>query len=81
MNTAIKVDKIWLSEREAAEYTSLSYQTIKNERLAGKITFRSYGRKIIYNRADLDKFIERRTYLTKSIEDHLQGVKHKNRVP
>ena len=76
---SVAIDKIWLSEKEAADYTSLSYQTIKKERLEGNISYRAYGRKIIYNRIDLDKFIERSTYLTKSTTDRLQSVKHKNR--
>lgn len=75
----ITVEKIWLDEREAAEYTSLSYQTIKNERLKGKITHRTYGRKIIYNRSDLDKFIEKETYLIKAVNERMKEVKHKNR--
>jgi excisionase family DNA binding protein len=77
----VTIEKIWLSETEAASYTSLSRSTINKERFAGKITYREYGRKIIYNRADLDKFIERNTELIKSTEDHLKSVKHKNRIP
>lgn len=76
----IGVDKIWLSEIEAADYTSLSRATLQECRIAGKITYRTYGRKVIYNRSDLDKFIESNTELIKSVDDRLRDVKHKNRV-
>jgi lipoate-protein ligase B len=76
----IVVNKIWLSEAEAVNYTSLSRTTLQESRDTGKITYRTFGRKIIYNRLDLDKFIERNTELIKSVEDRLKDIKHKNRI-
>lgn len=75
----ITVDKIWLSEDEAVKYTSLCRKTLQKSRDTGKITYRTYGRKIIYNRIDLDKFIERNTDLIKSVEDRMREMKHKNK--
>jgi excisionase family DNA binding protein len=65
------VEKKWMSEDEAASYTSLSRSSLAKCRTEGKITYREYGRKIIYNREDLDRFIERHAPLTKSTEDRL----------
>jgi hypothetical protein len=73
----IKTEKMWFSEKEAAEYTSFCRSVIGRDRLAGKITYRTYGRKIIYNRDDLDKFIERNTQLIKSVEDHMSQYRQR----
>lgn len=75
----IAVDKIWMSEKEACDYTSFCRRSLQEFREAGKLTYRTYGRKIIYNRGDLDKFIERNTDLIKSVEDRMKDVKHKTR--
>ena len=64
--------KVWLSEKEACAYTSLSPRSLHDAREDAKITFRQMGRKIIYRREDLDKFIERHSDLYKSAEDFLR---------
>lgn len=73
----IAVDKIWMSEKEAVVYTSLSRTTLQESRDKGKITHRLFGKKIIYNRIDLDNFIERNTDLIKSTDDRMQSKKKK----
>lgn len=76
---SVVVEKIWLSEDEACIYTSLGRTTLRENRENGKITYRSYGRKIIYKRIDLDNFIERNTDLVKSVEDSLKDLKSKRK--
>ena len=71
------VDKVWLSEKEAVFYTSLSRTTLQECRDQGKITHRMYGRKVIYNRVDLDNFIEKNTELIKSTDDRMALKKRK----
>jgi len=72
------LNKIWLSEKEAVAYTSLSRNTLLENRNNGRITYRTYGRKIIYKSTDLDKFIEKNTELILSSEEYIS--KHRKRL-
>lgn len=72
---AVGYAKLWFSEEEAEIYTSLSRSTLLECRNKGKITYRTHGRKIIYKKDDLDKFIEKHTSLVKSVEDRLKQLK------
>jgi excisionase family DNA binding protein len=54
----IITEKVWLSEKEACEYTSLSRETIRKDRDSGKIKYRTKGSKLIYHVSDLDNYIE-----------------------
>jgi hypothetical protein len=51
----------WLSEREAASYSFLAYQSMKNRRMKGlgPAYFR-IGKKIAYRQSDLDQWLEQR---------------------
>ncbi len=57
MNKTIRIIKIWLSEKEAAVYTSLSMDKIQEARKSGAIPHYSVGRRILYNSKDLDTYI------------------------
>lgn len=70
-------DKVWFSEKEAVIYTSLSRATLLQLRNEGKVTYRTFGRKIVYKNTDLDSCIERNTDLFLSAEDCFKNYKHK----
>lgn len=72
MNQQIQLDtgKYWLSERDALLYTSLSRQTLNQARSDGKLTYRQFGRKILYTRQDLDNYINQNSQLVLSNEDY-----------
>lgn len=61
--------KIWYSEKEAEFYTTFGRDMLYQARQEGKLTFRLYGKKIIYHREHLDKFIERSTKLCECSDD------------
>lgn len=71
------VPKIWLSEKEAIVYSSLSRETLRVAREQSQITYRLFGRKVIYKTSDIDNFIERNTQLYKSTSDHFKSKKIK----
>ncbi|WP_101690689.1 helix-turn-helix domain-containing protein [Dysgonomonas massiliensis] len=47
----------WLSERKAVEYTSLSRETLRQARNGGRLTFYQFGKKVLYQKEDLDNYI------------------------
>lgn len=49
----------YLTTKEAAEYTTISYQTLVQDRCTRrhKIPFIKLGTKVIYIREDLDKYL------------------------
>lgn len=76
----MEIPRNWLSEKEACVYTTLSRGSLSEAREAGKVTFRQYGRKILYKISDLDHFIEHNSNLFKSAQDHLQTLVTKKRI-
>jgi hypothetical protein len=73
----IEIEKIWLNEKEAEEYTTLSRETLRAARTKGKLSYRKNVSKIIYHKSDLDNFIERTTDLIKSAEDRIIDLQRK----
>jgi hypothetical protein len=67
-------EKVWLSEREAVEYTSLSRETIRKDREDGKITYRTKGSRLVYHISDLDCYMERIT------EKHISSAEAVNKI-
>jgi excisionase family DNA binding protein len=51
--------KRWMSEDEACTYTSLSRRTLFEARELRHIPYRLLGRKVVYDRIDLDTYMER----------------------
>jgi len=51
-------NKRWLSETEALVYTTFCRNTLREARDLNKIPYRRLGKKIIYERKDLDAFME-----------------------
>jgi len=61
--------KTWLTDKEAQVYTGFCDKTLRQWRDDCKVTFRRFGRKIVYKRTDLDKAMEKLPTF-KSIEEH-----------
>lgn len=51
--------KRWFAEKEAVVYTSFSTETLREARDMNHIPFRKKGTKIIYEKKDLDAYMER----------------------
>ena len=59
MNVILDIsNKRWFSEKEAVIYTSFSTETLRQARDLNQITFRKKGTKIIYEKKDLDAYME-----------------------
>lgn len=67
--TTIDTGQYWLSERDAQIYTSLCRKTLNQARGSGKLTYRQFGRKILYTKTDLDNFINQNSQLILSNDD------------
>ena len=76
----IVTEKIWLSEREAVEYCSLSRAVLSKDRENGKITYRLKGSKIIYHKDDLDAYIEKNTDKYVSSDEFLKKKNKKTPI-
>jgi hypothetical protein len=49
----------WLDARQAADYTNLGFSTLAKGRLTGDTApFTKVGTKVLYRRADLDRWLE-----------------------
>jgi len=51
-------NKRWFAEKEAVVYTSFSTETLREARDLNKLPFRKKGTKIIYEKKDLDAYME-----------------------
>lgn len=51
-------NKRWFAEKEAVVYTSFSTETLREARYLNKLPFRKKGTKIIYEKKDLDAYME-----------------------
>ncbi|MDH6354682.1 excisionase family DNA binding protein [Dysgonomonas sp. PH5-45] len=66
--------KRWLSETEACLYTSFGVDTLRDARDMNKLPFRKMGKRIIYEKKDLDTFMEQ-------LEFHKNGtIRNEKRV-
>jgi hypothetical protein len=67
--TATELDiinkKIWLTEKEAEQYTGLSFKTLQNLRKDGTekglLPYSKIGRKLMYKRLEIDKYFSAHT--------------------
>lgn len=51
-------NKRWFAEKEAVVYTSFSTETLREARDLNQLPFRKKGAKIIYEKKDLDAYME-----------------------
>lgn len=51
--------KRWMSEEEACRYTTFCADTLRAARDLRQIPYRKMGRKVVYDRIDLDTYMER----------------------
>lgn len=63
----------WMSEKDAQLYTRLSRATLAKARYGGKLTFRQFGRKVLYTKQDLDNYIKANSQLYLSDEDYYKS--------
>jgi len=67
MNVILDIsNKRWFAEKEAVVYTSFSTETLREARNLNQLPFRKKGTKIIYEKKDLDAYME-------SLELHKDG--------
>lgn len=67
MNVILDIsNKRWFAEKEAVVYTSFSTETLREARDLNQLPFRKKGTKIIYEKKDLDAYME-------SLELHKDG--------
>lgn len=52
-----RVEKVWMSEKEAREYTGFSQFTLYNARMKGELKASKCNRSVRYHRDDLDAWI------------------------
>lgn len=52
-------NKRWFAEKEAVAYTSFSTETLREARDLLQLPFRKKGTKIIYEKKDLDAYMEK----------------------
>lgn len=62
MSNRIIIEKRWLSETEARIYTTFCTDTLRDARDKNKLPFRKLGRRVIYDKKDLDTFMENLEY-------------------
>lgn len=56
-----RVEKVWMSEKEAEVYTGYSQFTLYNARKAGELKVSKIGRSMRYHRDDLDKWLNEKS--------------------
>lgn len=60
MNVILDIsNKRWFADKEAVVYTTFSTETLREARDLNQIPFRKFGTKIIYERKDLDAYMEK----------------------
>ena len=52
-----RVEKVWMSEKEAKEYTGFSQFTLYNARMDGELKASKCNRSVRYHRDDLDAWM------------------------
>lgn len=52
-----RVEKVWMNEKEAREYTGFSQFTLYNARMNGELKASKYNRSIRYHRDDIDAWL------------------------
>ena len=52
-----RVEKVWMSEKEAREYTGFSQFTLYNARMNGELKASKCNRSVRYHRDDLDAWM------------------------
>ena len=52
-----RVEKVWMNEKEAREYTGFSQFTLYNARMDGELKASKYNRSIRYHRDNLDAWL------------------------
>lgn len=59
-STVSKVEKRWLTTTEAGKYLGFANHVTQREwRDTGQLRYYQVGRTILYDKADLDKFVEK----------------------
>lgn len=60
-NSRIKIDKIWLSVKEIADYLGIgnSRTTQQEWRDSGELPYYRIGKQILYKKTDIDDFVEK----------------------
>ena len=53
-------DREYFTKAEAAEYTRLSRATIDRMRKSGQLRYIKVGKKVVFRRSDIDKFMAAR---------------------
>jgi len=70
----MEVEKRWLSTKEACWYTSLSRNTLYKLLKEEKITANKVGRKLLWDRYSIDRFLESKTDEDKKVEEILESL-------
>lgn len=52
-----RVEKVWMNEKEAREYTGFSQFTLYNARMNGELKASKYNRSVRYHRDDIDAWL------------------------
>lgn len=75
------IQKRWYKESEACLYTGFGREYLRAARNAGRLAFREWkdNKRIVYDREDLDRFVESNTNLYKSVEMSQRELAQKKR--
>lgn len=73
------IEKVWLNEVEAIQYTTFCKDILLKARNDGKLTFYKRGSRILYHRDDLDNFVRSDTTKYNSALEHISEAKKWNR--
>ncbi|WP_214809598.1 helix-turn-helix domain-containing protein [Exiguobacterium sp. s144] len=60
-----RVEKVWMSEKEAKEYTGFSQFTLYNARINGELKASKCNRSVRYHRDDLDAWLRKNKTIKK----------------
>jgi len=52
------MDRRWLTVEQAAEYLCVAVYTVRDAVWSGRLAAAKLGKRLVYDRADLDKFAE-----------------------
>lgn len=55
----VRVEKIWLTNKDAQEYLSVSVDFMKKLRRNGKLSFYKLGGMVFYLKKDIDRLIQK----------------------
>lgn len=73
MNVILDIsNKRWMDEQEAEIYTTMCTDILRKKREENVLPFRKLGRKIIYEKRDLDEMMD-------NLEMHIDGKVRKER--